>query len=271
MNRGLVHRILTAIILIPIVVWCILDLSWLGFTLLSAMLLAFAAWEWAKLLSLKNKISYVIYVLLVLLSFFGAFFVSPAIILSIAFIWWLFAIFLIIFYSRWNEKYSIGKLTRAIIGFFLFIPCWVGLNVIHFHEKGTHLVLLILVIIWCADTGAYFAGKQFGKSRLFPQVSPKKTVEGVLGGLILATIAAVFGMSFLHIPINRWPPLLLIIITSIIFSIFGDLFESLIKRQANVKDSGSILPGHGGILDRIDSMLAAIPLFALGLLLIGRF
>ena len=270
------NRVVTAVIILPIVVWCILGLPWVGFAILSAAVLAWGAWEWGGLLAHhraegnKQLSTRFFYLAIILICFLTSYFLPPEIILFVALIWWLIAIALLFFYSQTNIFWGKSWVIQAVMGILALVPCWIGLNVIHFLEKGNHLVLFILVVIWCADTGAYFTGKQFGKVKLLPEVSPKKTVEGAFGGLLSSMIAATLGVWILKLPIHDWPELLFLTIISVIFSIFGDLLESAVKRQANCKDSGSILPGHGGMLDRIDSMLSAVPIFALGLLMIGK-
>ena len=127
-------------------------------------------------------------------------------------------------------------------------------------------LLYVFVLVWCADSGAYFVGRKFGRCKMSPHVSPNKSVEGLLGGLATGTIV-VIGVSFGLL--NDWSMMaiglfLLLSLLTIIMSVFGDLFESMLKRHAGVKDAGALLPGHGGILDRIDSQLSAVPIFALG-------
>ena len=128
---------------------------------------------------------------------------------------------------------------------------------------GAKLVLLVCFLVWSADTGAYFSGKRFGKHKMAPAVSPNKTIEGLVGGVILAVIITWLGAKLLSIPFISISSLLSIAIITVVISVLGDLVESMFKRASGVKDSGNILPGHGGILDRIDSLTAAIPVFAL--------
>lgn len=269
------NRIITAVIILPIVIWCILDLPPLTFAILSAAVLGLGAWEWSGLFSVhrkkeKKQIALRLgYLFTIFVCFFISYFLSSIIILSVASIWWLIALVLLFSYSLTSTAWGKNWITQAAMGLLVLVPCWVGLNTIRFQAKGNNLLLFILVVIWCADTGAYFIGKQFGKVKLLPKVSPKKTVEGAFGGLLLSMVAATIGVWLLRFPIHSWPALLLLVIISVVFSIVGDLFESAVKRQADCKDSGAILPGHGGILDRIDGVLSAVPIFAFGLLLIS--
>ena len=120
------------------------------------------------------------------------------------------------------------------------------------------LLLAIFIFIWVNDTGAYLVGSRWGKRRLAPSISPKKSVEGSIGGLLLVLLSAVV-LRLLLFPELSWLRILLIAAVVAIFGTIGDLFESSLKRQAGVKDSGKLIPGHGGILDRIDSFLLAVP------------
>ena len=123
----------------------------------------------------------------------------------------------------------------------------------------------MLLIIWGADVGAYFAGKSLGKTKLAPVVSPNKTWEGAIGGLVLAVIVGVTVASLLSLNLD-WFKFSVFVVIMVVLSVFGDLFESMLKRQADIKDSSNILPGHGGLLDRLDSTLSVAPFFVAGVL-----
>ena len=151
---------------------------------------------------------------------------------------------------------------KLLIGLLILLPAWQGLVFIKQLPLGNWLIMAVMVLVWGADIGAYFSGKAFGKRKLAPQVSPGKSWEGVYGGLALSlVITAVVGL------VRDWTlgQMILGLLGAAIvvfISVVGDLTESMFKRQSGIKDSSNLLPGHGGVLDRIDSLTAAIPVFA---------
>jgi phosphatidate cytidylyltransferase len=151
----------------------------------------------------------------------------------------------------------------AVAGLWALVPTWLALSRLYLQDgNGRELVVFVLVLAWAADIGAYFAGRHFGKLRLAPVVSPNKTWEGVLGGLAAGFLVALAGRAWFDLPALGF---LSLCIAAILVSVVGDLLESMFKRQQGLKDSGSLLPGHGGMLDRIDSLTSSVPLLALGL------
>jgi phosphatidate cytidylyltransferase len=147
------------------------------------------------------------------------------------------------------------------------VPAWVALNRLRLDfDRGAEWVLFALILVWVADIGAFFVGRRFGRTRLAPSVSPGKTWEGVVGGTIASALVAVGGSAWFNIPLLRFLPLCLAVVA---FSIVGDLTESLLKRFAGMKDSGSLFPGHGGVMDRIDSVTGAAPILFFGLVALG--
>ena len=137
-------------------------------------------------------------------------------------------------------------------------------------DYGSEFVLYIILIIWFADSGAYFAGRALGKNKLIPKVSPGKTWEGVAGALVATLIIALVSINLLKIPSEQTMIFIIITLVTVIYSIVGDLSESMFKRMANIKDSGTLIPGHGGMLDRIDSLMSALPVFYAGLWVMER-
>ena len=168
-----------------------------------------------------------------------------------------------------SSRYWVGLPAKLIIGLLILLPAWQGLVLFKQWPEANWLILAVMVLVWGADIGAYFSGRRFGKRKLAPQVSPGKSWEGVFGGL-LATLLICVGVAIYR----DWSfaSLLLGLLGTavvVLISVVGDLTESMFKRQAGVKDSSNLLPGHGGVLDRIDSLTAAIPVFAALLWLAG--
>ena len=192
--------------------------------------------------------------------------------LLIGAVWWLASMVMVLCYPKSEGFWSQSEFYKGFFGQLTLIPFWVGMMATRTYGYendpllGGFLILAIFVIVWGADVGAYFVGRQFGRHKLMPKVSPGKTLEGVAGGVITALIATLIANHYFY-QIEMTPLLILVVITTIA-SVFGDLSESMFKRSAKIKDSGNILPGHGGILDRIDSLTAAVPLFTLVYLLL---
>lgn len=143
----------------------------------------------------------------------------------------------------------------------VLIPAWAALTAIKALPDGEWLILLLLLLVWGADTGAYFTGRALGKRKLMPRVSPGKTLEGVYGGLVVCVVIAAIYAFFRELSLNSAVFLMLLAVLTAVASVLGDLFESMFKRERGIKDSGTLLPGHGGVLDRIDSITAAAPIF----------
>jgi phosphatidate cytidylyltransferase len=182
--------------------------------------------------------------------------------LRLAVAWWLVAFLWLALRAQAG-----GPRAAAVAGFLVLVPAGIGLSdLVRLQPNGRLLLLYLLVLIASADVGAYFGGRLFGRHKLAPQVSPGKTWEGLVAGMLAAAGVAVAGASIFDMPF--WPWLLLCLLVAIV-SVIGDLTESMFKRHVGLKDSGRLLPGHGGLLDRIDSLTAAAPTFLLGLLVLG--
>jgi phosphatidate cytidylyltransferase len=253
-------RVITALILLPLVLGAIYLLPLAGFALVFWLIVGVAAHEWAGLAGWTGSGARLGYVgVLALLS--GAAWVYPEsrtglLLAGAAF--WVSAIGVVLAYPRSGRW--LGRPLLVLAGWLVFLAAWSALIVIRERPAGAHWLVWLMVLVWAADIGAYFAGRRFGRRKLAPAVSPGKTWEGALGGVVLA--GAVSGGALLAT--GRWEPAWAgVIALLVVISIFGDLFESVLKRHCGVKDSGTLLPGHGGALDRVDSLLAVLPFFAL--------
>lgn len=269
-KKMLLQRIITAAVLISLVLLGIFFLPQIGFTVACVLLVAVAAWEYSRLIWEKeHRVSRFAFLVIALIIFILTQYFPSEFTLIIGVIWWLIAPIFLILYSRTQKKYFDEGISGWVAGILIFTPCLVSLVELRL-RFGNFYLLYALMIVWAADIGAYFVGKNFGKGLLAPIISPKKTIIGVFGGVGAAMIVAVVGGFWLHVSGIKWLYLLTLVILTVLWSVVGDLFESVIKRQAKVKDSSQILPGHGGVYDRIDSLTAALPIFTLGLIIINN-
>jgi len=273
------QRIITALILAPLMIGGIFFLPIEQFAYFIGAIVTVAAWEWANLSGYSSPAFRIAYAAIIAAStFVTAYFIdsNPEIsfvILTIGAIWWLIACFLVVQYPKKVALWQ-AKPVRAVLGFLVLIPMWVGFMTLKSQEHSALIIVYVMLLIWGADTGAYFAGKTWGKAKLAPNVSPGKSWAGFWGGLATTgLIAVIFSLC-----INQWLGaisiddfVLLAIITFVtaIISVMGDLVESMMKRHRGIKDSSQLLPGHGGVLDRIDSMAAAVPVFAFLIVFLG--
>lgn len=256
------QRVLTAIVAalaLFVVLFALPD--WLARSVIVGVILL-AAWEWAGFLGFDKQLYRLFYVALVglgigvLLALLDAAVVSVGQVLVFAIIAWAGALIWLFFYPT-----AVPTGLRWLAGLAVLLPAWLALDTVF--RMSPRLLLFMLVLVFAADVGAYFAGKRFGRVKLAPHISPGKTWEGVLGGLVLVSILSLAGARLFDLPFSMFLPFGLAIG---MISIVGDLTVSVFKRSAGVKDSGSLFPGHGGLLDRIDSITAASPLFAYGLI-----
>ena len=257
------QRIITALILLPIALCGFFLLDGANFALFIGLVVTLGAWEWARLAGLIAQVLRVAYAvvvagLLMLLHLMPE--LAPWV-LGVSVLWWALATWLVLTYPRTSELWA-SVACRLLIGLLVLLPAWQGLVLIKHWPLGNWLIMAVMVLVWGADIGAYFSGRAFGKRKLAPQVSPGKSWEGVYGGLALSlVITAVVGVT------REWSAGELILglfgaAVVVLVSVVGDLTESMFKRRSGIKDSSNLLPGHGGVLDRIDSLTAAIPLFA---------
>jgi len=267
----LIQRILTAIILIPLTLAALFYSSPQVFCIITGLISLAAAWEWTNLMEIKKTWGRIFYLIIAAIIFLWILFIPVSKVLIVSFVWWLFATLLIVLYPRGSSWWGKSKIVRGIMGLMVLVPCWVAINYIRNEKDGMYALLFLFVLIWGADTAAYFVGKKWGTVKLAPSVSPGKSWQGLCGALIFSMIIVLVTVKLCHLPLAIWPWAFALSLITVMFSIVGDLFESMIKRQAGLKDSGKLLPGHGGLLDRIDSLTAAAPVFVLGGLLLGIY
>ena len=265
-------RILTAAVALPLAVLAILFLPVMGLAAAVGLLMLAGAWEWAALAGLSDRGRIVFTIMAALLMALALTLrawdgpiSSDVVVLGLAALFWVAVIRLVLgFPAQWND--TLGRRPLALaVGLVVLVAPVVAVAYIDQADQGPLLVLLLCVMIWGADTGAYAAGRTFGRHKLVPRVSPGKTVEGAVGGLVTAMIIGALGSLVLGL--DGWRTLGMAVLGAWIaaISIVGDLTISMFKRSAGVKDSGRLFPGHGGVLDRLDSMLAAAPWFVIGL------
>ncbi len=290
------QRLITALLLLPLAVVLLFYPSLQNFSLILIPIFGVLAWEWSGLL--KSEKSYVRWELIILtLGFIGylfyqlyqaGFFQSPGNVpdfnasfsifeanplkkIVVGNLVWILALVLVLLYPNGTKLWSKGASIKIFMGAVILPVAWLAIVLIRSSQYetdvnyGGFLLLLMFFIIWGADVGAYLTGKTFGKNKLAPVVSPNKTWEGFFGGLITSLLVAwALGTYMgLPLPLKYFIPFVLILG---IVSVIGDLFISMLKRQADIKDTSNILPGHGGLLDRLDSTLSVAPFFVILLL-----
>ncbi len=284
MIEGLKLRVVTAVILLLALIAVTTQLSPYMFAMLMAVIVLIASWEWAGLIGLDTSKSRISYQSTIALMLMGAFFlievrpgattidaVRSSMILLLGLLWWIVAFFMLLGYpantALWSDKSRIG-----LMGILTLVPTWVGIVLLKYLAPAGYLVLGLVILVAAVDVGAYFAGTYLGKRKLAPQLSPKKSWEGVWGGV--GTCLAI-GVLFIWLfnrylsALSTWQVLVLLGLCLVIscLAVVGDLLESMLKRNSKVKDSGQLLPGHGGVLDRVDGLVAVTPAYVLTLML----
>lgn len=269
------QRLLTAIILIPLLVWGILQLPTPYLAMVLALFILQGSWEWGGMMKYRSPAAHVVFLLVVAVCMAAVWFYLDRgttdwlAIPVISLFWWLTATVWVLTYPKSASRWSMIWI-QSLIGLLILIPSWLSIIGLHeYGETGPYLVLYLISLIWVADSGAYFGGRKWGKRKLAPEVSPGKTWEGVVSALAASIVYALVAANLLAISGNQWALFVVLSLITVAFSIIGDLTESMFKRHAGIKDSGRLLPGHGGVLDRIDSLTAAAPVFVVGIWLGG--
>ncbi len=260
------QRVITALVLAPVMVGGIFFLPQLPFELFIAFILVLAGWEWANLAGLTAAGQRWGYALAILLLVAGVKALGPEAvpgILLVALLFWLVMLGWVATFPRTQAHWG-GRAVRAGLGVLVLVPTWVALAALKMQPQSEALILYLMLLVWGADVGAYFAGRAWGRAKLAPAVSPGKTRAGLYGGLATCVLLALAGAWYWRLDLPGGLLLLGITLFCTLVSVLGDLFESMLKRYRGIKDSSQLLPGHGGVLDRIDSLTAAAPCFALG-------
>lgn len=273
-------RIVTGVVLIALVVAWLFFADYPIFTMGALFIYMVAAYEMGPLLKFKSRIPFVI---IAAVAATAMFFVAPPgeyieegkgipvymkYLVCAALPFWFVSIYLVKSYPN-NATWHNNKVICCIVALIMLLPFLQGLLILRAtnfttnYNEGAYLVLCVMALVWAADSGAYFVGREVGKTKLMPEVSPKKTYEGFYGGFVAGILVMYIAKHYGYYSIYGTYELAFLVAAfgAIIFSVFGDLMESMLKRLVGIKDSGKIFPGHGGMLDRIDSQLAAIPVF----------
>lgn len=268
------QRIVTALILAPLAIAAVLFLPTAAFMVLAAALLLLGLWEWTRLVGVATRATRA-----AILALHAALFAWlawrgwPAVFPWVAIagvVWWAFATLWLVRMQFASAPTVGNRVLKLAIGTLLVVPAWCAVALLHDDgARGPAWTLYALLLVWAADSGAWFVGSRIGGRKLAPSISPGKTWSGFWGGL--GTVALVALVTALSLGLGREGTVALVGISLLtgLASVVGDLFESIIKRHSGAKDSGTLVPGHGGVLDRIDSMLAALPVFAIAKAWIG--
>ncbi|WP_293729373.1 phosphatidate cytidylyltransferase [uncultured Actinobacillus sp.] len=278
------ERVLSAIVLIAIVCAALFLFSPFYFALAIGAVATLGVWEWTQFARVKaffwRAVITVVAAAFLFLWIFseadylnaGRVFQSHAEpILLGAVVWWGVAFLLVVSYPTSAKLWGKSPILQAIFAFHTLIPFVIGVlslrldNYVSDALHGVQLLLYVFILVWAADSGAYFAGRALGKHKLAPKVSPGKTWEGVIGGVLTAAVLAFLFIHFAGDSLftrGNIQSLTALSAATVAISVLGDLTESMFKREAGIKDSSNLIPGHGGVLDRVDSLTAAVPFFS---------
>ncbi len=273
------QRVLTSLVLVPLVLAAIFALPSKWFAVLVGVVILLAALEWSRMMQHAPRLWQYLAVVAMfagIVALYALYAWSPGPVGSGVVIagaaWWLIVTAWVFYYPAGLPSGRVLPLRKLLAGWLLLVPAWAAVSVLHARgDTGPSLVLLLFVIVWVADIAAYFAGHAWGRHRLAPHISPGKTVEGAAGGVLASVLVGLAGGALLGASGAALAALAVLVLIVALVSIVGDLAVSMFKRHSQIKDSGGLLPGHGGLLDRIDSLMAAAPVFVFGLDLLGLF
>ncbi|ANF81650.1 phosphatidate cytidylyltransferase [Acinetobacter sp. NCu2D-2] len=264
----MLERIITALVLVAVVLSCMFATqSHYPMFILMVVAAGVAGYEWFKLMPRKIKkvfkpAAWAYGALTATLSALALYYSDVALLLwSASILTWILSVYWVKSYPDYDGWYNV---TLNIIGIVLISAAVTAIYSVW--ESSPWWLMYLFLLVWGADSGAYFVGRKFGRKKLAPSVSPNKSVEGLYGGIVTSMLIVItVELLYLNMTIAEHILFLILSVLTVFSSVLGDLFESMIKRRAGIKDSGRILPGHGGVLDRIDSLLAAAPIFAAGM------
>lgn len=273
------QRVITAIVLAPLLIALIFLTKASVFATLLGLVFLLGMWEWTRMagvrgypLRVASLIGYAILFALLWDVCKSPWWWLPVL---AGLLWWLLALVWLTRHHFAAGATPTHTALKLVAGALVAVPAWCAIVVMHGDLAKPHAghghwwVVFFACIVFAADIGAYTAGRRWGRNKLAPTISPGKTREGVYGALVCSGVVGLIGGVALHVPATRLPAIVALALLTVLFSVVGDLFESLIKRHAGVKDSGALFPGHGGVFDRMDSLVAALPIFVLGKFLLG--
>lgn len=265
------QRVVTASVITILFLSVLLLAPALAFIAFMSLVIILGAWEWANLAGLNTLVQRAIYVVAVVglgaamwVAVYHFQWLTPEHVLGLSGVWWAIALL-------WVQGYPASAVlwrtvpVRLLMGLCVLLPAWLAVYQLRVLADDPYLVLAVVLLVAAADSGAYFFGRAFGRHKLAPNVSPGKSWEGVLGGMAVVLVIA-GGYSLVSGQVTLIQAFVIAVPTALV-SVLGDLLESMLKRQRGIKDSSQLLPGHGGVLDRIDGLVAAVPVFTLVLLL----
>ncbi len=284
-TKMLKQRVITAVLLLVALIVATTQLSSFYFSLFVAGVILMAAWEWAGLVSPDKKIAKLPYLVSIAAMLVACFFLlglsadaqsiddfRASLVLILGLLFWLISLFFLLGYPEnsvlWNDESKI-----ALMGVLVLVPAFVGIVVLKYLVPSGYLVLALVILVAAVDVGAYVVGVNFGSRKLAVKLSPKKSWEGVWGGTFACFFVASLFVWLMHNNLQTLSAMQIIALLALsvgvtFFSVVGDLIESMLKRNCEIKDSGALLPGHGGVLDRVDGLVAATPLFVLTMMLV---
>lgn len=240
-----------------------------GLAIVLLVVILLGAWEWSRLTGMRRRDMRLLYLVAtagaayLVWQLFGDGWTLAPILAGV--LWWLVALMILAVYQPRATRGPASQVGLRCAGLFALVPAWIAMIDLHRLEPRPGWLIFLLLLVWAADSAAFFTGRRLGRTPLAPVISPGKTREGLYGALAANAMLAVGGAWWFQLPAMLWVYFIGLCLITTLLSVAGDLFESLLKRRAGVKDSGRMLPGHGGVLDRIDSVVAAAPPFVLGL------